>query len=334
MSKYFAPVSPSNGAIAHVKNILASRRLVVPVAFAFASLLAACSTGTPNPVALPTSSPTPVATATPTPTPAPTPAARLYVAGAGATANTVAYFTAPFTATSTATAAITTTSAQIAGLLVDTSGNVIVTDIGASTVASYTRPTPTTSQQFSISIGAASGMAYGPAGTFYLTQLSEIETAPTPLSASTVFTPLIASGLSNAWGITFDSAGNLYVLEYTVGRILAYAPPYTGAPFADISTGGADMESLSYDSTTNQVIAIRNTGALVYNLPLTDASTPSASIAATFFFIVGATDKNGNLYVGTAGRTIEVYQAPFSNSSQNILTIPLANAPAAMAFGT
>jgi hypothetical protein len=316
---------------------------VAPLACAVAALaaLSACggAVGTSaSPVALataiPTSTPKSGPTATPTAAPTATPAERLYVGGYGAANNTIAYFTGPFSATSTPSATFAAATGAISGLAVDASNDVIETSASTSTIAAFARPNPTTSTLYTItSVGTPYDGAFN-AGTFYVSDGNDIYSAPTPLSAASTFAPLISSGLASPWGIAFDASNNMYVVQYSSGLIAAYAPPYTGAPFATVSTGGSNLESLSYDSATNQIITVGTAAALVYSLPLTGASTPSATVASTTsYFAVGTTDQIGNLFVGTGGDTVEVFAPPFTNASTMQFAFPVASQPAALAIG-
>jgi len=275
------------------------------------------------------------------PTAVPTAPARLYAAGDAVPSNSIAYFTGPFSASTTPTGSIATGSGgEVIGLAIDANGNLIASDQFLNTITGYTRPTPSTSVLFTISPGfTPGGIAFDANHNFYVSNYTAntVDTMSTPLSAASVATPLITTGINGPAGLCFDTAQNLYVMNYSLGTINAYAPPYTGAATV-VSTGVNNTDSCAYDNRTNQLIVnhvgVFTGSALVYNLPLTAASVPAATIAfATTSSTAVGTDFSGNLYVGTGTPTINVYAPPFTSASTPTFSFALANAINAIVVG-
>jgi hypothetical protein len=296
------------------------------------TLLAGCGGGSSTPPgATPTATPNSKATATPTAAPTATPTAapqRLYVSPTEKTAMPIAYFTSPFTNGSTPTSSFTPVANNVDGsLVVDAAGDVIEDEPIPETITSYSRPSRTTAAQFSFSTGFPSvAMAFGPTGTFFVVNANgAVDSAPSPLSAATTLTQLIAMPSTNPWGITVDAAGNLYVADHGTNNVYAYAPPYTGtATVFGAGTAGSEIGlTCTYDSVTDQLIvdeASANGGnVLAYNLPLASNPTPAANIAYTAQVPTAlAVDKSGNLYVSAANATagvVQVFAPPFVNAT-------------------
>jgi sugar lactone lactonase YvrE len=277
-----------------------------------------------------------------TPTPTPPPPLRLYAAGDGNPSNAIAYFTAPFTASSTPTGSIATASGgEIAGLAIDSHGNVIASDQNENTITSYARPTPTTSTLFALSPGfTPTGIAYDVSGNFYVADYTDgkvDKASSVPLSSATTFTTLIASTLAPA-AICFDEAQNLYVVNGTGGIVSAYAPPYTGTPIS-VNVGVSNVFGCAVSTPYNQLAVYHpgiGTGSVyIYNLPLTAASMPAVTFAFTTTSPTGlGADSSGNLYVGVDTPGIQIYTPPFANASTPTLTIPAVNAVHDITFGT
>lgn len=282
------------------------------------------------------------------PTPTPTPPARLYAAGDGVPSNAIAYFVAPFSASSVPAGSIATASGgDIAGLAIDSHGDVIASDQNEKTITGYARPNPATSTSFTLNTGfTPTGIAYDPSGRFYVADYSDgaVKNASVPLSSASTFTTLIAATTTPS-AICFDEAQNLYVVNGPSGIISSYAPPYTGAPTnsVQVASGGANVtlvNGCAFSATFDQLIVYHANGGtgsvFIYNLPLTASSTPGVTLAYTTTSPTGVgVDAAGNLYVGVATPGIQIFTPPFSSASAPVVTIaPLAGLVNVMAFGT
>ncbi len=273
-------------------------------------------------------------------TPTPSAAFRLYAAGDNVPSNAVAYFTSPLNASSTPTGTFVTGSGgELAGLAVDGNGNVIATDQFLNTITGYARPAPATSALFTITTTFhPGGDALGSDGKLYLTDYTNgaLDAVSPPFTSAS--TPAaLATGIGGAAALCFDSSQRLYVTGYIPGTITVLATPYTSASLT-LTTGFANLDSCAVDSFTNQLI-VNSVGAssgkvYVYNLPLTSASTPAATLAfASSSSTAVGVDPSGELYVGVGASVIDVYAPPFSSASLPLFSIPTANAVNSIAFG-
>lgn len=153
----------------------------------------------------------------------------------------------------------TTMSAPWEGIAFDSQGNLFVSDLGNSRVLEFKPP---------FSTGMAASVAIGQpdltSGTGALTQ----------------------SGLSDPYGIRFDSAGNLWVADDSNGRVLEFKPPFTTGMNASLVIGEPDF--------------------------VTDnAAQTAAGLAAPSGL---AFDSAGNLYVTDQSfHRTTIYAPPFSN---------------------
>lgn len=304
-------------------------------------LLAACSGGgspssppTSRPTATPTGAPTATPTPTPTATPTPAPAAtRLYVVYETTHANYLDYFTWPLDASSTPTASIGIGYANGQSLAVDPSGNLYSSNAGA--IAVYAPPTSVLTTRFSLTTTFENtGIALDSSGNLYAASASgSLYEATAPLSSASTFRLLFASGLGNSESICFDNSQNLYAANHS-GTLNVLAPPYTASSGSVVVNSGGGVFDCAYDATTNQLaitVVDFPTEVLIYNLPITQSSTPVATLP-----VLGpvAFDKSGNMYLNGPLGGIGVYSPPFTSASTPIYTIPTTNQFSAITFGS
>lgn len=107
-----------------------------------------------------------------------------------------------------------------------------------------------------------------------------------------------ASGFYNPWGVAFDSAGDLWIVDYANSRVLQFKPPFVTGMSASLVLGQADFTT-SISATTQNGMA-----------------GPSGI----------AFDSSGNLYVADANnsRTLQ-FAPPFSNGQNASLVLGQAN---------
>src|SRR5262249_12482207 len=128
---------------------------------------------------------------------------------------------------------------------------------------------------------------------------------------------------------TVDAAQNLYMVNAgSTSNLIVYAPPYNTVPVTTQFVN-ALYRKLAVNATQLFVAAAGpGTGRVaVYNLPLTNASTPAFSITAgTNIPEALAFDSIGNLYVGNlTGATVAMYRPPFSASSTPAVTLSVGS---------
>src|SRR5205807_2201350 len=136
-----------------------------------------------------------------------------------------------------------------------------------------------------------------------------------------------ASELDYPHGLAFDSAGNLFVAEYTSGTILKFAPDGTRSIFA---SGLIGPQGLAFDSAGNLFAADYNDGAIWKFAPdgtgsiFAYAQTPPTGLAF---------DSAGNLFVGETGPDGAIWKfAPDGTGSIFATFAPPGNDPYGLAF--
>lgn len=224
--------------------------------------------------------------------------AYVYVASNGN--DTVGKFPYPINFGQTPSPVSTVVSAPI-GIAVD-NAYVITTD-SSGNVNVYDQPfnqsAPTPNQTLT---GGAGLATFDGAGNLWVGTASGsvLEYKP-PFSSPSA---IVTAGLTDAYGVAFDAAGNLYVSNGDASRnVLSYQPPYSGTPIAVSPPGAGTISgvtvynntlfvgsSASGGSTKNQVYA--------YGLPLGQNSTPQFTIDFGTCAVGGlAVDGSENLYV-------------------------------------
>ncbi len=141
----------------------------------------------------------------------------------------------------------------------------------------------------------------------------------------------------NLFSLAYDSPGNLYG-GTQFGQIVEYAAPLSSSstPALHVSLPNSGSYPVVAVSGTTLAVATYSPGAIyLYSLPLSNTSTPTATIApASATYVSVAFDAHGNLYAVNWHTGIEVYKPPFSNSSTPAFTTPEAmpGAPGALAL--
>jgi hypothetical protein len=121
-----------------------------------------------------------------------------------------------------------------------------------------------------------------------------------------------ASTLCNAWGMTFDSSGDLWVADSGNNRVLEYKPPFSNSMAASLELG-QPSGATAFTSNTG------NNGGL-----------SASSLQVPFYLIF---DSSGDLWVSdTSNNRVLEYTPPFSNGMA--ATLELGQLPGATAFTT
>lgn len=200
----------------------------------------------------------------------------------------------------------------------------LVTDqiSGSVTVFQYpvlndTKPTAT----FGTSAGGF--MAFDRNGNLWATSQNAVvvEYVP-PFTNSTTESNGLTDGITDSYGIVFDSEGDMFISNAdSSGTIAIYSPPYNtlGATIT-VPEANPRLHGLAISGSELLVADTRNNTILVYNLPIT-GNTPSTQFTATAPLGLAADDK-GNLYVTEQGNNkLDVFQAPFTNTSTSTASI-------------
>ena len=138
---------------------------------------------------------------------------------------------------------VTTTISVAApyALALDSSGNLYVG--GSAGVSVYAPPYTGSPTKTIATASGVGGLAFDSSGNLFVgSNMTVTEYAP-PYGPTNV-TATITNGVNGVLGLAVDSSGNVYVPNYVGGNITAYAPPYTGAPFATIPGSLPDGDAI------------------------------------------------------------------------------------------
>ena len=155
---------------------------------------------------------------------------------------------------------------------------------------------------------------------------------PTGLSTAPVAT---ITGITAPSNVAFGPLGDLFVMQDTLPySVRVYAPPYTGAPSATITSGVNDPRSMTVASTGDLFVGnFGNDTVTRYTAPYTaaPASTTSTGVHGPQSLVV---DPNGTLHVANfAASSITEYTPPFGSPPVRTVTQGIAG-PLAIAYLT
>ncbi len=217
---------------------------------------------------------------------------------------------------SSPTAGIVTTDAAPVGIAANS--KYVVTDRITGSVTAFSWPLTNTSVPVAtFGTSAAGFMAFDPNGNLWATSQNAVvvEYVP-PFTNSTTESNGLTNGVTDSYGIAFDSGGDMFISNAdSSGTVVMYAPPYTtlgtSITVPDTNPG---LHGLAVSGSQLLVADTRNNTILVYNLPLA-GNVPSVTFTTTA--PLGLTvDTRGNLYVTEQGHDkIDEFAPPFSKTS-------------------
>jgi hypothetical protein len=263
----------------------------------------------------------------------------LYVANDGG--GNVLSYAPPYTAAGTVLGSV----GNPVAIAVDNANNLFVAAFGSSGGSSNSGDllefSPASNTASSAAIGY--GTFRGPRGIaidanrdiFATDQGSNSVYEFTPPSYS-VATNVIPSVTGNVYAIALSPSCNLFI---TAGaHVLEYAPPYTGAPIATISSGLTNPAALAFDAGGNLYVSDTSTRVVnVYAAPYTGPPATTVHLSPYAVALGLALDASGNLFVDDySDSVIDEYTPPFSTSSTPTTVIPASSGlslPAGIAFG-
>jgi len=164
------------------------------------------------------------------------------------------------------------------------------------------------------------------------------------------------NGLYNPFGVSFDSSGNLWVVDYSNNRVLMFSPPFSNGMNASLVIGQANFttstlattqnglyspQSISFDSSGNLWVSdYNNNRVLMFSPPFSNGMNASLVIGQANFTTSGygttqnslsnpqiiSFDSSGNLWVVDYNNArVLMFSPPFSNGMNASLVIGQAN---------
>jgi len=211
-------------------------------------------------------------------------------------------------------------------MVVDNSGNIFVGNSGGNDVVEITPAGVTTAITTGFTAGTSQpdGMAIDNVGNIFVADQGTNKVYKIAPGATTA--TVYASGFTNAYGITVNSAGVVYVSQYTTtANIMQISTGGVVSVFVSKAAGGwTDLRNLDVDASDNLYVADYGNGSV-------DKITPAGVVSTVVTGLnqprATAEDVFGNLYIANSGNS-QIEELSPSNYSINI---PL---PAGMSFNT
>jgi sugar lactone lactonase YvrE len=226
----------------------------------------------------------------------------LYVGNYG-DGNNASYVTAyvPWSATPVET--ISSGIDQIYGMLIDSAGNLYVSNYGASTVTEFAPMSQTPSRTIPNVVANQYGMALDSTNNLYVSSLGSGSGGSVMVFAPGATTPSYTiTGFAQPYGVAVDAANNVYVADQGANCVNVY-PPGSTTPSVEMSIGMSGPWQLAFDSQGNLYVANdQGNDVTEYSPPFSGSSSPvmtfSSGIQAPQHI---ALDSARNLYVVNPG---------------------------------
>lgn len=250
--------------------------------------------------------PTPTPIPTPVPTATPQSSSTLYVANQNG--NNVLAFTSPLSGSSVPARTISYPSISTS---VSTDGRGTIVVAANSTLYAYSGAlTASSSPYATVYTGSPNFTAFDSAGNMYATTRSQaVYRFAAPLTNNE--SPTLLYVADHSTSIVFDGNNTMYVANSS-GNIDTVAPPYASNSQTVVSppASGAYLSGMAISKGMLYVADTANQSIYAYTLPLSAASFPTYTYAATDPEAI-AFDAAGNLYVADdLHNSIDVYNAP------------------------
>lgn len=185
------------------------------------------------------------------------------------------------------------TLSSLRDLLIDSSNNLYISDIGNNRIIKLSL---TTGNVVATYTGTANSMALDRSGNLWY---GDINGNVSRILAGASAGSIVLTGAGAVWGMAFDSGNNLFVADNTGNAIRRYASPGTGAITVPITVSGP--RGLYFDANDNLYVAVKSTNQV---LKYTAASSYSAGYPVAFdmpdvTFV--AANPSGDLFVTDYG---------------------------------
>ena len=128
------------------------------------------------------------------------------------------------------------------GLALDSSGNLYVGYNGG--IAVFAPPYTGAPAQTISSVANVTGIALDTNGHIFAASAKGSISVLAPPYGTANILATITNGIGTPFGISLDSSCNLYVPNYNANTTTAYAPPYTGGPFASLPGNLPDASAI------------------------------------------------------------------------------------------
>jgi len=244
--------------------------------------------------------------------------------------NDFTVWSAPYTGAPAAFNSVSLTT----GLVLDAAGDAFVANNGANTITEYLPPyTGGVATTISTDIDTPEGMAFDSAGNLFVANngsscgingcQGDVAIYAPPYTGTPT---LVTSGIGHPGPIAIDGSGNLFVGNQSNSTVTVFAPPYTGAAIATISTGVSDPSALLLDGLGNLFIANYVGGYVLEFTPPYVALTAvigNGTSSPTALAMDGA----GNLFVAntSATNTVTEYAPPYTGAPIVTITNSVSN---------
>jgi sugar lactone lactonase YvrE len=245
--------------------------------------------------------------------------ANLWVANFGS--NSVNEYAPPYTGSPIL--AVTSGLNGPEGVAFDSTGNLFVGNFTGGNVLEFASPYTGTPIATIATPGSAQ-LAFDSAGRLFAGSPAigaGVQVFTPPFSSGSTPAFSITSGLATAPGVTFDSAGNLWVADNYAGQISRYSPPFSSASAPTITISDGSAVSIAVDAQDNVYTGSVTGGAVrEYAAPQTNASTPVTGLGATIT-AQGVMVNAGRLFISNQNAGLSAYALPLGSTNTALFSV-------------